>query len=314
MPKKNLQGQRFGRLVAIKATDKRKRGVVVWQCQCDCGNLTEATTTDLTCNRKKSCGCLEKQHQQTFGQQMKKQKMIDRSGVRYGRLVALYPTDKRSGSNIVWHCKCDCGNECDVSGANLGTTVFSCGCLRKEMAQEKGKNLIKDLTGRTFGQLTVLSYQEIKDKLGSHWLCECSCGNKIIASAQGLVQGKTTSCGCKYIKSKGEQKIISLLKQHNIPFIQEKSFENCRFKDTNALARFDFYVNNQYLIEYDGEQHFDKTNKWNQNGIFQKVQQHDKYKNLWCKEYNIPLIRIPYTYLNQLKIEDLLLETSNFTI
>jgi len=41
---------------------------------------------------------------------------------------------------------------------------------------------------------------------------------------------------------------------------------------------------------------------------------HDEYKNNWCKENNIPLIRIPYNHLNELKIEDLMLETSKFVI
>ena len=34
------------------------------------------------------------------------------------------------------------------------------------------------------------------------------------------------------------------------------------------------------------------------------------FKNIWCKKNNIPLIRIPYTKLNNLKLEDLLLDTS----
>ena len=30
----------------------------------------------------------------------------------------------------MWHCKCDCGNECDVSGAMMSIGhVQSCGCL-----------------------------------------------------------------------------------------------------------------------------------------------------------------------------------------
>jgi len=37
-------------------------------------------------------------------------------------------------------------------------------------------------------------------------------------------------------------------------------------------------------------------------------------KNQWCKENNIPLIRIPYTHLQDLCLEDLQLETSQFII
>jgi len=37
-------------------------------------------------------------------------------------------------------------------------------------------------------------------------------------------------------------------------------------------------------------------------------------KNQWCKENNIPLIRIPYTHLKDLQIKDLMLETTKFLI
>lgn len=82
------------------------------------------------------------------------------------------------------------------------------------------------------------------------------------------------------------------------------------FLDTNFPARFDFYVNEQYLIEYDGEQHFIDSFY----GTLNKIQQRDKIKNSYCKQNNIPLIRIPYTHKENIVIEDLLLETSEFII
>lgn len=36
-------------------------------------------------------------------------------------------------------------------------------------------------------------------------------------------------------------------------FEQQKTFETCRNQKTNALLKFDFYINNQYLIEFDGK-------------------------------------------------------------
>ena len=69
-----------------------------------------------------------------------------------------------------------------------------------------------------------------------------------------------------------------------------------------------YYVNNKYLIEYDGEQHFKKDSIFN----YEYTHKHDLMKTQWCKENNIPLIRIPYTHYNDLCIEDLLLETSKF--
>lgn len=45
--------------------------------------------------------------------------MEDLTSQRFGRLVALEPTDKRSGLSVVWRCRCDCGNVCEVASGNL---------------------------------------------------------------------------------------------------------------------------------------------------------------------------------------------------
>lgn len=94
-------------------------------------------------------------------------------------------------------------------------------------------------------------------------------------------------------------------------------FNDCRFTDTQYMAKFDFFINNKYIIEYDGKQHFKyfkSVNNWNTKDNFEKTQKHDNFKNQWCKENNIPIIRIPYTHFDNLCIEDLLLETSNFIV
>lgn len=39
----------------------------------------------------------------------------DISGQRFGRLVALYPTEKRVQNSVVWMCQCDCGNQKEIS-------------------------------------------------------------------------------------------------------------------------------------------------------------------------------------------------------
>lgn len=113
--------------------------------------------------------------------------MKDISGERFGLLVALYPTEKRVGRNVVWHCKCDCGNEVETIGNNLiqGRTK-SCGCL-------KGK----DISGLKFGKLTVKSPTLLRDAAGSIvWGCQCDCGNVVYVSGADLRAGRVNSCGC----------------------------------------------------------------------------------------------------------------------
>ena len=79
--------------------------------------------------------------------------------------------------------------------------------------------------------------------------------------------------------------------------------------------RYDFFVDNRYLIEFDGIQHYQyNENSWNNKEKFKKLQERDNFKTNWCLSNNIPLIRIPYTKYDSLCIEDLLLETSQFII
>lgn len=56
---------------------------------------------------------------------------IDRTGMQFGRLTILYYK-----GNKLWHCKCDCGNECDINSDNLPIngkrrTTTSCGCNKR---------------------------------------------------------------------------------------------------------------------------------------------------------------------------------------
>lgn len=61
--KLKLAGQRFGRLVVLKDSGKRKNhGRVVWDCLCDCGNLKEVRGEGLKSGGTRSCGCLRKEN------------------------------------------------------------------------------------------------------------------------------------------------------------------------------------------------------------------------------------------------------------
>ena len=89
--------------------------------------------------------------------------------------------------------------------------------------------------------------------------------------------------------------------EYNIPFEKEKIFDSCVYPDSGYHPRFDFYIDNCYLIEFDGKQHFDQNNPWFREGK-------DDFKTQWAQENQIPLIRIKYDRLNDLSIQDLLLK------
>lgn len=53
--------------------------------------------------------------------------------------------------------------------------------------------------------------------------------------------------------SRGEIKIYNLLKEYGISFEREKTFKDCINPKTNRALRFDFFIDNKYLIEYNGK-------------------------------------------------------------
>ena len=56
----DLSGRTFGRLTVVKYAGKSKHGLSLWECKCECGNITLVTTCHLTGNHSKSCGCLQR--------------------------------------------------------------------------------------------------------------------------------------------------------------------------------------------------------------------------------------------------------------
>lgn len=59
--------------------------------------------------------------------------LADLTGMRFGKLVVLRPTDTRRRSNILWECQCDCGRKHLVARVDLRRArVQSCGCMKQE--------------------------------------------------------------------------------------------------------------------------------------------------------------------------------------
>lgn len=63
--KKDITGQKFNRLTAIKSTDIVVNGGYLWTCQCDCGNIKDIPIGSLGSGQVKSCGCAKATHGMT---------------------------------------------------------------------------------------------------------------------------------------------------------------------------------------------------------------------------------------------------------
>lgn len=101
--------------------------------------------------------------------------------------------------------------------------------------------------------------------------------------------------------SKYEDYVINILKEARISFFREKTFSDLK----HGLFRFDFYIPNLQgvpaIIEVDGEQHFKPIYG---RQAFLKGQEHDRRKNSYCLANNIPLYRIPYWEIKNLRTAD----------
>jgi hypothetical protein len=90
----------------------------------------------------------------------------DRTGQRYGRLVAIACVGRGKAGEVLWNCLCDCGNEIVVRGYCLtkGTTR-SCGCLAREVNALVGPRFLKH--GHCLGGIpsaTYLSWQAMRQR------------------------------------------------------------------------------------------------------------------------------------------------------
>lgn len=56
--------------------------------------------------------------------------------------------------------------------------------------------MVRDLTGRRFGRLTVICRAKNSKHRKARWQCFCDCKNKKIVLSSDLVNGSTSSCGC----------------------------------------------------------------------------------------------------------------------
>lgn len=81
---KDITGQQFGKLIAIKKVGIDSRRNAIWLCKCDCGNECQRIVAELTKKGNHSCGCLAKEHLKNMA------KGNITHGMSYSRLYGCY--------------------------------------------------------------------------------------------------------------------------------------------------------------------------------------------------------------------------------
>lgn len=59
MKVRDIQGQKFSKLLVVEKVGTNKHGKALWKCTCDCGNEIVVDSQSLITNNTKSCGCLK---------------------------------------------------------------------------------------------------------------------------------------------------------------------------------------------------------------------------------------------------------------
>lgn len=99
--------------------------------------------------------------------------------------------------------------------------------------------------------------------------------------------------------SRGEIKIYEILEAADFNFVEEYSVPGLTSSNGRAL-RFDFAVFGDdgqldFLIEYQGRQHYEASPKFGGKQGLYRQQFNDNKKRRYCALHDIRLIEIPYT-------------------
>ncbi len=115
-----------------------------------------------------------------------KKKAEDRIGEHHGLLEIR--DWKRENNRAYFYCRCACGNEKWIRADQvIAGRITSCGC--------QGKKLAKDRIGEHHGLLEIKDWKREGDR--TYFYCRCACGNEKWIRADLVIDGTTTSCGCR---------------------------------------------------------------------------------------------------------------------
>lgn len=100
------------------------------------------------------------------------------------------------------------------------------------------------------------------------------------------------------LSSNGEKKIHNILDQYGIPFSEEYEFPDL-ISTSGRHLRFDFAIFNDdgsidFLIEYQGKQHYSAIEYFGGDKANQRQKYNDSLKRAYCVKNNINLITIPF--------------------
>lgn len=252
--------------------------------ECKCGRKFKTEFKEFKSNNKRQCNKCGEENR-TRSQTKTNEEFIKE--VR--RLVNDEYEFLEEYKGALKHIRCRhniCDHEWDIAPSDFlfGTRCPKCMRPNYYKDTDQFKKEIFNLVGDEYNLLS-----EYQGALTYVRMIHSTCGYAYKVTPSSFLSGsRCPRCN----ESKGEKALAKYLDHYKIKYKKEYTFDNCRYKQQ---LPFDFaIINNRdvFLIEYDGSQHY---RGWmGRKDSLLKIQQRDNIKNQYCKDNNIPLLRIPY--------------------
>jgi hypothetical protein len=162
----DLTGHTYGRWTVLSyAGDGR------WNCQCECGTESAVLSSTLRAGSSYSCGCYKTEQQSKDRPYRAK----DRTGERYGHVVAVRPAYKKRF--WYWECLCDCGKTVVLPPTVFGVKGLHCGCqtFRRKSESRRRHGLTGTRTHIIWKNMKARTSRASADPNGDYFLRGIRC-------------------------------------------------------------------------------------------------------------------------------------------
>lgn len=185
---------------------------------------------------------------------------------------------------------CDKGHNISMAFGNLQSGHFCKVCSDISIHENQRHSLEYIREYVTSQGYNLLSNEYVNN--ASELIFECNCGNVFSRSFKSFTRNSDCPVCKKSSMSIGEIEVCRVLRKYKIKYYSQYKFNGCKFK---RRLPFDFYIPEYNLcIEFDGRQHYDIVEYFGGLDAFIDTKIRDTIKNVYCKNNNIKLIRIPY--------------------
>lgn len=148
---KDIDGQRFGRLIVTETLWNESPPKV--KCTCDCGNIVILRKSDVQSGHTLSCGCLQTEMTSLRNQ-------VDHTGQvsNYG-VKLLSQAEKNNKGQWLWNCECGYCHKIfkELPARVLNNHVRSCGCLISSSREKFIENILIENNIEYIPQYTFLN-------------------------------------------------------------------------------------------------------------------------------------------------------------